>query len=77
MLGALAVDLLKDLFVDGVGGSGHGHDRTLATTILSMTPPQRIALAHPCYLAGETIHPRFRSQTGAWSLVLTINTGYE
>jgi hypothetical protein len=42
-----------------------------------MTPAQTAALRHPCLLAGETIHPRFRSVTGAWSLVLTINTGYE
>jgi hypothetical protein len=38
---------------------------------------QRIALAHPCYLAGECVHPRFGNRSGAWSLVLTINTGYE
>jgi hypothetical protein len=44
---------------------------------MSVTTPQRIALAHPCLLAGETVHPRFRHQSGAWSLVLTINTGYE
>lgn len=43
-----------------------------------MTPAQRIALRHPCYLAGETMHSRYRSMlSGAWSLVLTINTGYE
>lgn len=42
-----------------------------------MTPAQSTALAHPCLLAGETYHPRFRSRSGAWSLVLTINTGYE
>lgn len=42
-----------------------------------MSPAQRIALMHPCHLAAETMHPRFRSQAGTWSLVLTINTGYE
>jgi hypothetical protein len=42
-----------------------------------MMPAQRIALANPCLLAAETMHPRFRSQHGAWSLVLTVNTGYE
>lgn len=43
-----------------------------------MTPAQRIALNHPCYLASETMHPRFRSRlTATMSLVLTINTGYE
>jgi hypothetical protein len=38
---------------------------------------QEVALAHPCYLAGETVHPRFRQMTGAWSQVLTVNAGYE
>lgn len=42
-----------------------------------LTTPQRIALAHPCYLGGETVNPRFGHRSGAWSLVLTINTGYE
>ena len=42
-----------------------------------MTPAQIIALAEPCYLAVETIHPRYRAGQGAWSLVLTVNTGYE
>jgi len=42
-----------------------------------MNTAQQIALRHACHLGGETIHPRFRSQTGAWSLVLTVNTGYE
>lgn len=42
-----------------------------------MTPAQSIALAHPCHLGGETLHPMFRTEAGAWSLVLTVNTGYE
>jgi hypothetical protein len=43
-----------------------------------VTPAQLAAVAHPCLLAGETTHPRFRHRiTDAWSLVLTINTGYE
>lgn len=43
-----------------------------------MTPAQRIALAHPCYLACETMHPRFRSRlTGRFTLVLTVNGGWE
>ena len=42
-----------------------------------MDTAQRIALTHPCYLAGETVHPRFAARSGAWSLVLTVNTGYE
>lgn len=42
-----------------------------------MTPAQRIALTHPCHLGAETLHPRFHSRSGAWSLTLTVNTGYE
>lgn len=42
-----------------------------------MTPAQTVALAHPCYLAVETAHPRFRQRVGSWSLVLTVNTGHE
>jgi|GEM_PF-5585599 len=42
-----------------------------------MTPAQSIALAHPCLLAGQTINPLYGSRSGAWSQVLTINTGYE
>lgn len=43
-----------------------------------MTPQQQIALAHPCFLASETMHPRFARRLNATtSLILTINTGYE
>lgn len=44
-----------------------------------MTPEQEVALAHPCRLAGETVHPRFahRQRRSPWSLVLTVNYGYE
>lgn len=43
-----------------------------------MTEAQRTALAHHCRLAGETVHERFISLlTGGYSLVLTVNTGYE
>lgn len=37
----------------------------------------RIALAHPCYLPEETVHPRFYSQHGAYGVVLTVNVGFE
>ena len=44
-----------------------------------MKPAQQIAWEHRCYLAGETAHPRFGSilPDRRWSLVLSINTGYE
>jgi hypothetical protein len=43
----------------------------------SMTPAQTIALRNPCYLAGETVNPRFGNHSGRWSRVLTVNSGYE
>jgi hypothetical protein len=42
-----------------------------------MTPAQQLAISQPCYLAGETVHPRYRSASGTWSLVLTVNAGHE
>lgn len=42
-----------------------------------MTPQQTIAFTHPCHLAAQTVHPMYGTRSGAWSLVLTINTGYE
>jgi hypothetical protein len=42
-----------------------------------MTPAQRIALDRPCYLAGETTRTIFRERAGRWTLVLTVNAGYE
>lgn len=45
-----------------------------------MTRQQQIALAHPCYLAGETMHARFTprpvGRLGV-SVKLTVNAGYE
>ena len=42
-----------------------------------MNTAQRLAITNPCRLAVETMHPRFATRTGRWSLVLTVNTGYE
>jgi hypothetical protein len=42
-----------------------------------MSPAQAIALRHPCYLAGQTVHPRFAWRAGRCSVVLTVNAGYE
>lgn len=42
-----------------------------------MKPPQ-IALAHHCRLSVETIHPRFgRIDPAGFSVILTVNSGYE
>lgn len=43
-----------------------------------MTPQQETAFLHPCRLGEETGHPRFvSSKYGAWSLILTLDAGYE
>ena len=43
-----------------------------------MNRRQEMALAHFCRLATETVHPRYRwTLPGGYSLVLTVNTGYE
>jgi hypothetical protein len=40
---------------------------------------RRIALRHHCRLAVETMHPRFRllGPGAAYSVILTVNSGYE
>jgi hypothetical protein len=38
---------------------------------------RRRALAHHCRLAIETFHPRFRWIDGPFSILLTVNSGYE
>jgi hypothetical protein len=46
--------------------------------VTALDAARATALAHHCRLAGETVHPRFRSYiTPAISLVLTVNSGYE
>ena len=47
-----------------------------------MTEFQKLAIEHPCLVAVETVHPRFRHSgeiKGAevLSLILTMNAGYE
>jgi len=47
-----------------------------------MTPEQQVALAHPCFLAGETMHPRFDPVLAPGhpyliSVKVTVNAGYE
>jgi hypothetical protein len=44
---------------------------------LRLSEQQRIALAHPCLLPEETMHPRFRLLTRTGSVILTINSGFE
>lgn len=44
-----------------------------------MNRPQRLALDWHCRLATETVHPRFARlvRGGTYSVVLTVNSGYE
>lgn len=46
-----------------------------------MTVPREAAAAtalrHHCRLAIETIHPRFGRREPAFTVVLTVNSGYE
>lgn len=42
-----------------------------------MTPAQATALRRHCRLASETAHPRFAYARGVYTLVLTVNSGYE
>jgi hypothetical protein len=44
---------------------------------LHLTGEQRVALTHPCLLSFEVLNPVFARKIGAWSEVLTVNTGYE
>lgn len=42
-----------------------------------MTKAQRTALDFHCRLACETSHPRFARVQGRYSIVLSVNSGYE
>lgn len=42
-----------------------------------MTPAQATAIQHHCRFAFETTHPRFAHLRPRYSLVLTVNSGYE
>lgn len=37
----------------------------------------KVALKHHCRLACEAIHPRFMKNFRLFSVVLTVNSGYE
>ena len=44
-----------------------------------MSTPAEVALRHHCRLAVETTHPRFKTvdRRGGFSIILTVNSGYE
>lgn len=45
--------------------------------VRGVTRQQKIALKFHCRLAGECVHPRFATRFPLYSLVLTVNSGYE
>lgn len=44
---------------------------------MEITAWQQTALANHCRLAIETPNPAFYRQAGRYSIVLTVNSGYE
>lgn len=42
-----------------------------------MTDQQLMALRHPCFLAGETVNPRYGVTHTNYSVIITVNAGYE
>lgn len=42
-----------------------------------ITEAQQTALAYHCRLAGEIAHPRFGHYGLGYTIVLTLNSGYE
>lgn len=41
------------------------------------TGPQRTAVENHCRLACETTHPRFARMGPGYSVIVTVNSGYE
>jgi hypothetical protein len=44
---------------------------------VAMTREQRVAIQKHCRLAGETAHPQFAHAKDGYSIVLSVNSGYE
>ena len=42
-----------------------------------LTKQQETALCHPCYFGFETAQPRYRRQYTSYSVIISINAGYE
>lgn len=42
-----------------------------------MSSPSEVALRYHCRLSVETAHPRFGRREGLFTVLLTVNTGYE
>lgn len=48
-----------------------------ATPETTMTDQQLMALHHPCFLAAETVNPRYGITHTNYSVIITVNAGYE
>jgi hypothetical protein len=42
-----------------------------------MTRQQLVAITNPCIEAEHCAHPRFKSYALPWSVILTVNSGFE
>lgn len=42
-----------------------------------MNAMQQTALTNPCVEAEDTTHPRFKCYSPPWSIILTVNSGFE
>ena len=42
-----------------------------------LNPQQRMALRNPCYLAEECAHPKYAHHDKQFSVVVTVNSGFE
>jgi len=48
-----------------------------STAETPMTDQQLLALRHPCFLAAETVNPRYGITHTNYSVIITVNAGYE
>ena len=42
-----------------------------------MNAQQKVAIENHCRFAFETMHPRHRIIKDGWSVIITLNSGYE
>lgn len=42
-----------------------------------MTKQQQVALRNPCIVAEDCIRPIYRTIAPPWSVILTLNSGFE
>lgn len=42
-----------------------------------MTEMQIVAISNPCVEAEDCTHPRYKAYRLPWSIILTVNSGFE